>query len=515
MNLNVGLNYPINKEKNLIKKELISKNFTKIISLLLTNRPIVLTNQNLPKNLVNKMNTAKKGYSLKNNNKKNNKTSHISDGKFFNVELSKLNRDTNTTKSPRNRNKYNKNKNKSSFYILNNRKYNDNKFNDIPIINTSFHKKKKIQINKQKSDYSISQTKNANSFSKSQNLNNSNFSFDNNKISGRKLSPIGGSKIKKNGINFTIKNSNKNNKFYLLKNRQNIAYDLKTKMSLYIQNQKKYSQREKMNRDNIYSDLIKNKINNINKNILVSFSYDKLKKVKKLKNNNTFTNTNITTNISDKDNMNISSRKNNITTNNSNLNSNSNNNHYFTTNFNSSTNITETNNDLYNENKYYKEKKFTKKKIKLPVHPNPKLKVGEIPERKKFLIRNNKSEIKIPFNKKNKTNKVYSGNSFNNIFNFKNKKTENINIHNTSREKKNNSSFIDSYINKNFINSSGPLHFRNKISISKNNLSISSRDNIINIGLNEGIEMNHFKIVSIIQENKRLLRQNDNDKKNK
>ena len=76
------------------------------------------------------------------------------------------------------------------------------------------------------------------------------------------------------------------------------------------------------------------------------------------------------------------------------------------------------------------------KKIKLPMHP--KSKGGEMPERKKFLIRDNKSEIKIPFNKKKKISKVKSENSFHNfqILNFKNKKIENLNIHNTSREKK-------------------------------------------------------------------------------
>ena len=148
----------------------------------------------------------------------------------------------------------------------------------------------------------------------------------------------------------------------------------------------------------------------------------------------------------------------------------------------------------------------------MPVHP--KSKVAEKPERKKFLIRDNKSEIKIPFNKKNKISKINGENSFNNFhfFNFKNNNFEKIKIHNSSREKKNNNSFIESYINQNFINSSSePLHFRNKISISKNNLFISSKDNNFNLGFSEGIEMNHFKIVSIIQENKRLLRQNDNN----
>ena len=246
MNLNLGINYPINKEKNEIKKELKNMNFSKIINLILLNQPIVLSKLNYPNKLVNKMNTTKKISSLKKSNKKNYKTSYNNEnGKFFNVELSKINKDKKIIETKNiydNRKKYKKNK--KSFYILNNRKYNDNKFNDIPIINTSFHKKKKIQINKQKS-ISISKLQKANSFSKSQNLNNSNASFDIKKISEKKLSPIGRSKNKKVGINFTIKSNNKNNKFYLIKKRQNIALDFKTKMSLYIQNQKKYSQREK------------------------------------------------------------------------------------------------------------------------------------------------------------------------------------------------------------------------------------------------------------------------------
>ena len=513
MNLKLGINYPINKKKNLIKKDLVNKNFSKMISLILSNQPIALSKLNYPNKFINKMNTTKKGYSLKNNNTNNYKTSFNNEkGKFLNVEISKINKDKKIIENSNNicgiQKKYKKNK--GSFYIYNNRKYNDNKFNDIPIINTSFQKKKKMQLIKQKSE-SISKLKNVNSFSRSQNLNNSNASFDIKKISERKLSPIDRRKNKKIGINFTIKSSNKNNKFYLIKRRPNISNDLKTKMSLFIKNQKKNSRREKINREIIYSDLIKSNINNINKNIgNISFSYDKFKKFKKLKNNNTFTN--ITTNISDKEYINISFRKNNITTNNNNSNTNSNNIHYFTTNFNSSTNITETNNDLYNENKYQKEKKFIRKKIKMPVHP--KSKVGEKKERKKFLIRDNKSEIKIPFNKKNKISKINRENSFNNfqIFNFKKKNIEKIKVHNTSREKRNNSSLIESYINQNFINSSSrPLHFRNKISISKNNLSISSKDNF-NLEFSEGIEMNHFKIVSIIQENIRLFRQNDINK---
>ena len=238
----------------------------------------------------------------------------------------------------------------------------------------------------------------------------------------------------------------------------------------------------------------------------MSFSYERLKKIKKVKNNNS-TFANITTNNSDKDNINISTKKNNITT----TYCNTNNNHYFTTNFNSSTNITEAHIALIDDNKCIKENKFLKKKIKLPFHP--KSKIGDIAlqsDTKKLMIRNNKSEINIPYNRKNKITKIKKDNSTQNVkLIYMNKnKFEKLNMQNTSREKNNN--FIDSYINKKYINSSEALHFRNKISISKNNLYISSKENFQDKEFGEGIEMNHFRIVSIIQENKRLLKINDN-----
>ena len=66
---------------------------------------------------------------------------------------------------------------------------------------------------------------------------------------------------------------------------------------------------------------------------------------------------------------------------------------------------------------------------------------------------------------------------------------------NTSRE-----SFIDLYKNKNVINSFNITHCKDKtFSITRNDFNES----------NECIEMNHFRIVSIIQENKKLLRKND------
>ena len=197
--------------------------------------------------------------------------------------------------------------------------------------------------------------------------------------------------------------------------------------------------------------------------------------------------------------MNLLSKNNNLTTT---TYCNSNNIHYYTTNFNNSTNITETTNELCKENKYSKEKKLSKKMIKLPFHP--KSKVVDPPnnfEPKKFSIRNNKSEINIPYNRKKTICKITRENSTHNFMNINNKKNGKINKHNTSREK--NNSFIDSFINKNFINSS------NRSSFVKNDLYISSNSNNIKNNFCEGIELNHFRIVSIIQENKRLLSQND------
>ena len=502
MNLNLGLNYPLNKEKNYLKKDLLNKNFTKILSLILSNQSTALSNINYHNKFIHKIYTTKKGYSFKNNKLKKYKTSFISNNdKILNKEFSKINIDNKEIQKTNNIcDQINIKRKKNNIFCLNKRKENDPfKFHEVPINNTSYQRQKKIIINNQKIE-SVSKMK-AKSFSKSQNLNFSIGSVDIKKLSERKIfsGRKDSSKKKKNKINLTINSKDKNNKFYLIKKRKNFSQDLKTKISVYIQQQKKYSQREYSNRENNYSFLIKNN-KTLSKNIgNISCSYERLKKVKKLKNNNIYTNT--TTNNSDKEISNLSNKKNNITT----TYCNTNNIHYFTTNFNNSTNITETNNDLCTDNKYSKEKRLSRKKIKLPFHP--KSRVGDPPnnlESKKHGIRSNKSEINIPYNQKNKIKRENSTNIF---INLKNKNKGKINVHNTSREKSD--SFIDSYINKNFINSSETIHFRNKISISKNNLYITSNEKDINKDLNEGIEMNHFRIVSIIQENKKLLRQND------
>ena len=67
MNLNAGLNNLLNKEKN-IKKEILNKNITKIVNLILSNQSLVTSNLKLQKNLINRISLYKKGYSMKNKN---------------------------------------------------------------------------------------------------------------------------------------------------------------------------------------------------------------------------------------------------------------------------------------------------------------------------------------------------------------------------------------------------------------------------------------------------------------
>jgi hypothetical protein len=76
MNLNAGLNNLLNKEKN-IKKEILNKNITKIVNLILSNQSMVTSNLKLQRNLINRMSLYKKGYSMKNKNTKKKKISSV------------------------------------------------------------------------------------------------------------------------------------------------------------------------------------------------------------------------------------------------------------------------------------------------------------------------------------------------------------------------------------------------------------------------------------------------------
>jgi hypothetical protein len=294
--------------------------------------------------------------------------------------------------------------------------------------------------------------------------------------------------------NMTIKGKNKrNNKFYLIKRQKNFSHDLKAKINLYIEQQRKHStkdyKKDYYKNSKCYSCFIKNYID---KNIRhLQFSKERYNKIGKYEKNNTFGNI---TNNSDKDNINnISTKKNILTTNNSNCN----NIHYCTTNLNNSTNITDSYND-FNNDKLSIRKRSLKKRINLPFHPNYKKEDYNSNQfdNKKSLVRNNKSEINIPYNKNNKIKikREMSSHSLksNNMNNQQNK--QDIIENNTSRE-----SFSDLHKKLNYISSFNIKYIKDNLTLTKNDINDFS----------ESIEMNHFRIVTIIQENKKLLRNND------
>ena len=161
----------------------------------------------------------------------------------------------------------------------------------------------------------------------------------------------------------------------------------------------------------------------------------------------------------------------------------------------------------------FKNNKNLKKKIKLPFSPSSnKKEIFKQIKNKKCFIRNNKNEINIPYNKKNKLTRQNSYYNFNtnNLNSIKNRRM----INNTTREdasslidsemtKKNNSIYyFDSVTRTNANNNS----FSN--SNMKSELNIVKENNLNFLQSNEtnkGVEMNHFKIVALIQENKNLL----------
>ena len=471
MNLNSQLNYPLNKNKS-YKKDLINKNVSKIINLILSNKSSILSNLKSQSN----MNNTKKGYSLKNYHYLKNKISIPKENqKIFNREISKVNLINKTNINIINI--YNKSKNKlndNNFYILKKQKLNENSNNnEIPNNILSCQKTKKKILNYLKTELTP-KLKNNNSFSISRNLNESEIPLNIKKKLKRDL--LSNDKINnKNRLNWTINSLNKKNK-----KQKNLSQNVRTKINLYLERQKMFSQRE------YSSAFLKNKYQKKKDNILNLLGVFK-KKRKTNEQNNTFGN--ITTNNSEK---NTTTYSNNI--------------HYYTTNCNSITNITDGNNEFNYENKCIKEKKTLKKKVGLPFHPNSKKDIFYIQvDSKKYLLRNNKSEINIPYNKKNKIFKIKRDNSNNNykLINMKNKKFLKCGINKTIIERNNSLSLGK---NKNLISS---FECTNS-SKNSNFYTYSNREND-NKDLCEDIELNHFRIVTIIQENKKIL--NENDKK--
>ena len=143
----------------------------------------------------------------------------------------------------------------------------------------------------------------------------------------------------------------------------------------------------------------------------------------------------------------------------------------------------------------------------MPFHPNSKKSeyYNQLEQNNNLLIRNNKSEIFIPHNKKSNNNlRIKRDNSPLYKYEIKGKKIE---INNSARNK--NDSFFDLYksINNNksnnFVDSFDMYHEKNKSNSINNNNNISykfNEDDLISA------EIAHFRIVSFIQESKKLLK---------
>ena len=456
MNLNGKINLITNKDRTYIKKELLKNNKAKLINLILSKKPISLLS-NLKYNKINsfhKINISEKRYSLKNscfqrtkvkqvnniNNIKKNQVLDFSNYKIF-KNRNKIKKENNTSCSNL------KNGLKNNFHITNKNSY------EIPNDNISYIKKNKYKRKNQKSESIRNiKLKKSKNISLSRNLSMSGCSYEGRRVSNKSLF--------NNKNNYSFNGNSTSNKKYINKIQKNFNNELKYRISLLIKEQKTKS----------------------NKKILkLSNSHKFIKNIKSTEKNNTYGN--ITTNNSDKENTDFSTKKNNLTT------------HYFTTNFNNSTNITETtNNELNSEIKILKKKKMIKKKLGLPFHPNSKNveHYNKIETKSNLIIRNNKNEINIPYNKKRNKGKDSCHNSARN-------KNDSFFIlyDNINNQKSNNFNFVDSFDE----NKSNVLKNEN-VNIFTSNNNKEKEDSI-------GAEIAHFMIVTIIQKNKKLLNNKD------
>ena len=481
MNLNGKYNILLNKVKISSNKNLLNINRDKLQNLILSKKPLSLlcslkrnTSGFVNKNqmsckklslkncclkgakmeLINKVNNIKKLQVQNFSNYKNSKKGVILNRKEINTSCNNLK---------------NKCDNKIS-HILN------KVSNEIPSDTFSYNKKQKYFIKKQRSS-SIKKLKykNTKSYSISRNL------YMSGRYSFIKLS----NKYPENHrINYSFNGNIRPKNKYLISNKKKYDFESKCKMNFY-----RIEQKVKKLRKVLKSSNSRKNLNNAEKNITYG---------------------NIPTNNSDKENTDFSTKKNNLTTHSNNI-------PYFTTNFNNSTNITETNNnELTNENKICKQKKIIKKKLSLPIHPNSKKEelYKQIETKNKSLMKNrNKSDVIIPYNKKNnKSFRIIKNNSPSSYFyGIKDKKFD---IHYTLKNK--NNSFFDIYNNNvdndqsnNFFDSFDSYNEENKFcDLNKNNLLCLENEKLEKDDL-FGVEMAHFRIVSIIQENKKLLNYKD------
>ena len=467
MNLNGKFIIPLDKNRRHSNKDLLNKNKSKLINIILSKKPISLLSNLKSKNISISHNIhpteKEKGFSIKNsclqktklginicpNNIKYKQVQNLSN---YKINRNKIKRENNLSCNNLKKELQNKN-----LYILN--QYISN---DIPNCNISLTKRKKYVIKNQKSE-SIRKLKlkKSKSISISRNLNKSGCSFERKKICNKSI-------ILNNRTNCSYNGNNQKSKKYINKIQKNFSNELKHKISLFIEEQRMKSHK---------------------KILKCSNSHKNLNNIQTTEKNNTYGN--ITTNNSDKENTYFTTKKNNLTTHSNNMPN-------FTTNFNNSTNITETNNnELTTENNILKQKKIIKKKLGLPFHPNSK-------KAENFNQYESNNNLLIPYNKKSNNNsKIKRDNSPMCDYGLKNEK---IGSNNSARNK--NDSFFDLYKS---INNNKSNNFFDSFEIFQDkNQSCFFNNNNLNFKYNEddsvGAEMAHFRIVSFIQESKKLLK---------
>ena len=163
-----------------------------------------------------------------------------------------------------------------------------------------------------------------------------------------------------------------------------------------------------------------------------------------------------------------------------------------------------------------RKKSFTTK-LNLPFSPNSNKNeyFKQIKNKKKYLIKNSKNDINIPFNN-NKNKSLLRQNSYYNLINYRKKRNQKINIKRIDSIKDEDYSLIDKdFFDKNNSKSSFDLNSKKDINyfsnINSNIQKCLNHENFENnneIYLNDNnyeVETNHFRIVKFIQESKFLM----------
>ena len=163
-----------------------------------------------------------------------------------------------------------------------------------------------------------------------------------------------------------------------------------------------------------------------------------------------------------------------------------------------------------------RKKSFTTK-LNLPFSPNSNKNeyFKQIKNKKKYLIKNSKNDINIPFDD-NKNKSLLRQNSYYNLINYRKKRNQKINIKRIDSIKDEDYSLIDKdFFDKNNSKSSFDLNSKKDINyfsnINSNIQKCLNHENFENnneIYLNDNnyeVETNHFRIVKFIQESKFLM----------